>query len=95
MKAFLTDNECIYYLGQSVKIIVKIIVKQKKIVKQKNLLQPIKDDCIINAEKNKLDKLDEGSPQKKKLVPFAEVGDFIDCNDHANDVGELSKKIYR
>ena len=68
--------------------------KVEKIVKQKNLLQPIKDDSIINAEKNKLDKLDEGSP-KKKLVPFDEVGEFVDCNDHSNNVGELSKKIYR
>ena len=68
--------------------------KVEKIVKQKNLLQPIKDDDIVNAEKNNLDKVDEGSP-KKKLVPFTEIGEFVDCNDHSSDVGELSKKIYR
>ena len=48
----------------------------------------------MNAENNKLDGV-EGSPKKKPLPPFTEVGEFIDCNESSKNAGELSKKIYR
>ena len=47
----------------------------------------------MNAENNKLDDV-EGSP-KKKILPFTEVGEYIDCNENSKNVGELSKRIYR
>ena len=63
-------------------------------ISRKNVFfQLIKNDVILNAEKNKLDD-NEGSP-KKKTLPFYEVGEYIDCNENSRDVGELSKKIYR
>ena len=47
----------------------------------------------MNAEKNNLDNA-EGSP-KKKILPFTEEGEIIDCNENLKNVGELNRKIYR
>ena len=47
----------------------------------------------MNAEKNNLDDV-EGSP-KKKILPFTEVGEYVDCNENLKNVGELSNRIYR
>ena len=47
----------------------------------------------MNAEKNKLD-VAKGGP-KQKILPFSEVGEYIDCNENLKNVGELSKRIYR
>ena len=54
--------------------------------------QSVKDDVIINAEKNKLDDYEEDS---NKRPQSNEVGDIVDCNEDSSSTGELCKKIYR
>ena len=61
-------------------------VKQKK-----KFFQSLKDDVVVNAEKNKLD-VGEDSIKKP---PFEEVGDIVDMNKDASSNIDLCKKIYR
>ena len=60
-------------------------------VEKKCIFQPLKDDDVLNAVKNKLDDA-EGSPKK---TPMVEESGIVDCNENALNVEELSKKVYR
>jgi len=54
------------------------------------IFQPLKDDGIVNATKNKLDEKED-----KEKAPFKEVGEIVDCNVASGSTGKLSNKIYR
>ena len=60
-------------------------------VEKKCIFQPLKNDNVLNAVKNKLDG-DEGSPKK---TPMVEESGIVDCNENALNVEELCKKVYR
>ena len=56
------------------------------------LFQPLKDDGVVNAQKNQLDAKEENAKVKP---PFNEVGEIVDCSKSSGSTEPLCKKIYR
>lgn len=79
------------------KVTKKKANKKKKAVVVENIKKTVKngkslkDDVVVNAEKNKLDVCEDSI----KKPPFEEVGDIVDMNKDASSNIDLCKKIYR